>query len=391
MKAVKHFKRLLGPAKAEPVMQSILGQEYEGHFVEPPLEMDPEESFSTSSIPMANKSHSVPSYNRKPWERQNVLKGYHQEREKSPEISDLASMDTTQQDPVLGSLTKHSVGITPARQDSGSLSSYKLRTDSIDDVHATFSPQSSSPQKPLSRASSATTKRSVEGTRGHARDPLEEEFPYLFIGPSTYTGSDLEGGHETDMERNPDQSDTLLSDEPLETSLAGDAAIPIVSESPGAAEFDIYETAYRQEVARIRKLTLARQGTLPKVYLTRRVEGKDEVLRLIEHGSLGTNDETAPCEASAVIGEKITAPSSLRSAVSMITTQLDEQLKLDANGAHAQEQPSARVTTSDHEPETSPLAAAKSTDTGVSLTSTPEKSKTKLMNLFDRVRGNHNP
>lgn len=391
MKAVKHFKRLLGPAKAEPVMQSILGQEYESHFVEPPLEMDPEESFSASNIPMANKSQSVTSYNRKPWERENVLKGYHQGREKSPEISDSASMDTTQQDPVLGSSTKRSVGITPERRDSGSVSSYKLRTDSVDDVQAIFSPQSPSPQKPLSRASSATTKRSVEGTRGHARDPLEEEFPYLFIGPSTYTGSDLEGGHVTDMERNPDQSDTPLSDEPLETSLAGDAAIPIVSESPGAAEFDIYETAYRQEVARIRKLTLARQGTLPKVYLTRRVEGKDEVLRLIEHGSLGTNDETAAREAGAVIGEKITAPTSLRSAVSMITTQLDDQLKLDENGAHAQEQPSAGVTTSDREPETSPVAATKSTVTGVSLTSTPEKSKTKLMNLFDRVRGNHNP
>ncbi|KAF7115039.1 hypothetical protein CNMCM5793_001075 [Aspergillus hiratsukae] len=391
MKAVKHFKRLLGPAKAEPVMQSILGQEYEGHFVEPPLEMDPEESFSASNIPMANKSQSVTLHNRKPWERENVLKGYHQEREKSPEISDSASMDNTQQDPVLGSSTKRSVGITQERQDSGSVYSYKLRTDSVDDVQATFSLQSPSHRKPLSRASSATTKRSVEGTRGHARDPLEEQFPYLFIGPSTYTGSDLGVGHETDMDRDPAQPDTLLSDEPLETSPAGDAAIPIVSESPGAAEFDIYETAYRQEVGRIRKLTLARQGTLAKVYLTRRVEGKDEVLRLIEHGSLGTNDETAAREAGAVIGEKITAPSSLRSAVSMITTQLDDQLKLDANGARAQEQPSAGVTTLDREPGTSPVAATKSTVTEVSLTSTPEKSKTKLMNLFDRVRGNRNP
>ncbi|RHZ61063.1 putative calcium/calmodulin dependent protein kinase [Aspergillus thermomutatus] len=391
MKAVKHFKRLLGPAKAEPVMQSILGQEYESHFVEPPLEMDPEESFSAGNILMANKSQSVTSYNRKPWERENVLKGYHQQREESPEISGSASMYIAQQDPVLGSSTKHSMGITPERQDSGSVCSYKLRTDSIDDLQATFSPQSPSPQIPLSRASSATTKRSVEGTRGHARDPLEEEFPYLFIGPSTYTGSDLEEGHDTDMERNRDQSDTLLSDEPLETSLAGNAAIPIVSESPGAAEFDIYETAYRQEIDRIRKRTLARQGTLPKVYLTRRVEGKDEVLRLVEHGSLRTNHQTAACEADAVIGEKITPPSSLRSAVSMIKTQLDDQLKLDAKGDDAQGGLSSRVTTSDNEPETSPLAATKSTATGISLTSTPENSKTKLMNLLGRVRGNHSP
>ncbi|EAW24141.1 putative calcium/calmodulin dependent protein kinase [Aspergillus fischeri NRRL 181] len=383
MKAAKRFKRLLGPAKAEPVMQSILGQEYESHFVEPPLEMDPEESVSASDILMGNKSQSVTSYNRKPWERENVLKGYHQKCEKSPEISDSAGKYTTQQDLVLGSSTERSVGITPERQDSGSISSYKPCTKSVDDLQATFSRQAPSPQKMLSRASSATTKRSVEGTRGHARDPLEEAFPYLFIGPSTYTGSDLEGGHDTDMERNADQSETPLSDEPLETSLAGNEAIPIVSESPGAAEFDIYETAYRQEIARIRKLTLAREGTLPKVYLTRRVEDKDEVLRLVEDGSLETNYETAACEADTVIGEKIMAPFSPRSGVSMIKTQLDDQFKF---GAHAQEQLSAPATTADHEPD----AATKSTATGGSLTSSPENAKTKLKNLFDRVRGNHN-
>jgi [calcium/calmodulin-dependent protein kinase] kinase len=391
MKAAKRFKRLLGPAKADPVMQSILGQEYESHFVEPPLEMDPEEGFSASHILMGSKSQSVTSYNREPQERENVLRGYHQQREKSPEISDSASKYTTQQNPVLGSSTKHSVGVTPERQDSGSISSCKLRTNLVDDLQTTFFPQSPSPQKTLSRASSATTKRSVEGTRGHARDPLEEVFPYLFIGPSTYTGSVQEGEHDTDMERNPYQSETLLSDEPLETTLAGDEVIPIVSESPGAAEFDIYETAYRQEIARIRKLTLAREGSLPKVYLTRRVEDKDEVLRLVEHGSLGTNLETAACEADAVIGEKITAPSSPRSGVSMIKTQLNEQLKLDANGALAQNQLSASATTADREPETSPIAATKAKATGGSLTSSPENAKTKLKNLFDRVRGNNDP
>ncbi|KAH1272449.1 hypothetical protein KXW98_008645 [Aspergillus fumigatus] len=310
MKAAKRFKRLLGPAKAEPVMQSILGQEYESRFVEPPLAMEPEESVSSSDILMGNRSQSVTSYNRKPLEREEVLKGYHQKYEKSPEISDSAGKYTTQQDLLLSISTERSVGITPERQDSSSITSYKPCTKLVDDLQANFSRQSPSPQTTLSRASSATTKRSVEGTRGHARDPLEEAFPYLFIGPSTYTGSDPE---DIDMERNADQSETFRSDEPLETSLAGDEVIPIVSESPGAADFDIYETAYRQEIARIRKLTLAREGTLPKVYLTRRVEDKDEVLRLVEDRSLDTNYETAAREADTVIGEKIMAPSSPRS------------------------------------------------------------------------------
>lgn len=334
MKAAKRFKRLLGPAKAEPVMQSILGQEYESRFVEPPLAMEPEESVSSSDILMGNRSQSVTSYNRKPLEREEVLKGYHQKYEKSPEISDSAGKYTTQQDLLLSISTERSVGITPERQDSSSITSYKPCTKLVDDLQANFSRQSPSPQTTLSRASSATTKRSVEGTRGHARDPLEEAFPYLFIGPSTYTGSDPE---DIDMERNADQSETFRSDEPLETSLAGDEVIPIVSESPGAADFDIYETAYRQEIARIRKLTLAREGTLPKVYLTRRVEDKDEVLRLVEDRSLDTNYETAAREADTVIGEKIMAPSNPRSGVSMIKTQLDGQLKLTANEAHVQQ------------------------------------------------------
>lgn len=73
------------------------------------------------------------------------------------------------------------------------------------------------------------------------------------------------------------------------------------------------------------------------MYLTRRVEDKDEVLRLVEDRSLDTNYETAAREADTVIGEKIMAPSSPRSGVSMIKTQLDGQLKLTANEAHVQQ------------------------------------------------------
>lgn len=83
--------------------------------------------------------------------------------------------------------------------------------------------------------------REESGERGHAHDPLDEEPLFLGIG----TGGD-------------DSLHTPPED--------------VVAESPTAAEFSIYDTAYQQEVDRIR----AAQGKTAKVYLTRRVDSKKE-------------------------------------------------------------------------------------------------------------------
>lgn len=78
--------------------------------------------------------------------------------------------------------------------------------------------------------------------KGHAHDPTDEE--PLFLGIGTGGSSDsLETPHQE-----------------------------LVAESPTAAEFSIYDTAYQQEVDRIR----AAQGAAATVYLTRRVDGKKE-------------------------------------------------------------------------------------------------------------------
>lgn len=77
---------------------------------------------------------------------------------------------------------------------------------------------------------------SSQGEKGHAHDPLSE--PPLFLGIGA--GEDL-------------------ADEG-------------VAESPTAAEFSIYDTAYREEVERIREA----QGREATVYLNRRVDGKNE-------------------------------------------------------------------------------------------------------------------
>ncbi|KAE8351690.1 kinase-like domain-containing protein [Aspergillus coremiiformis] len=316
MKAVKNFKRLISPTKADPSMQSILGQEYETHFVQPPLEMEPEESFTASTVSNSNKSQSLNTYNRNVWQRDDVLEGFHPHREEPCLQQSLQGTDSSlpgKQDPVLYNSSMNTESIMPLRKDPGSIRSSKLPGESADDTQLIIAPGSSSPQVPLSRTSSVLTKRSAEGTRGHARDPLEEEFPFLCIGPSTYTGSPSTDAGDSNMDYIFDEPDSMLSAEPSETD-----AHPVVSESPGAAEFDIYETAYRQEIERIRTRSLPRQGTTPKVYLTRRVEGKDDVMKLVE--------EEIPRTVSE-IGRRLAKPPGprLTSAVSAIRAQLELQ------------------------------------------------------------------
>jgi [calcium/calmodulin-dependent protein kinase] kinase len=78
------------------------------------------------------------------------------------------------------------------------------------------------------------------GEKGHAHDPMDHELLWLGIGPG------------------------LEQSTPPET--------PTCAESPTAAEFNIYDTAYQLEVERIREA----KGRKATVYLTRRVDGKKE-------------------------------------------------------------------------------------------------------------------
>ncbi|KAF7954967.1 uncharacterized protein EAE97_000226 [Botrytis byssoidea] len=82
------------------------------------------------------------------------------------------------------------------------------------------------------------------GDKGHAHDPLDEQPLYLGIGAGV--GED---------------GDPL--NEPVHE---------LIAESPTAADFNIYDTAYQQEVDRIRAV----QGHAATVYLTRRVDHKKE-------------------------------------------------------------------------------------------------------------------
>ncbi|CBF77936.1 protein cmkC [Aspergillus nidulans FGSC A4] len=337
MKAAKKFKSLLGPTRASTPIQSILGQEYETHFVEPPTQMDPEESVSLPSPLPYKKTQSLNTYNRRAWERDDVVKGYHPQRREAlpcpaPESGESGSAYS-------------SILNRPTRKDSGSIRSVKIRDDPIDDL------QSQSSQIPLSRTSSTTTKRSIEGTRGHARDPLEEDCPFLFIGPSTFTGSAPIDINSTDVSPKPLNSNVPMvgaETDPTEPDY------PVVSESPGAADFDIYETAYRQEIERIRADTLPGKegkGSVPMVYLTRRVDGKDELMKLVR--------ETTMSEPALGIGAKVAVPqdSGFRSAVSIIRTQLEQ-------GRHERQQQQSQELGSLNVSETSDVETSASTQEG---------------------------
>jgi [calcium/calmodulin-dependent protein kinase] kinase len=102
---------------------------------------------------------------------------------------------------------------------------------------------------PLAKASSSGTESSHSDIpKGQAHDPLEDQL-YLNVGSGA--------------------EDHVLSDSP-ET--------PVVSESPGAVDINVYEKAYEEEIQRI----LNERKTKPTLYLTRRVEGAKH-LRGQEH------------------------------------------------------------------------------------------------------------
>lgn len=329
MKAVKSFKRLMDPSKAGSALQSILGADHEARFVAPPMEMDESDHFPTVGLdPNAERGrHGFAGGIRKAFGRHPMLAGSHRRdgpnAERSP-ASNPTGVTSHIEDSTTSSQRSKGAFDPPERKDSGSIRSGR----SVGKADPTGPPsQSASPHPALSRASSATTKRSVEGTRGHARDPLEEDFPYLFIGPSTYTGTSPHGpsgfniGNDlTPIFAEPDSTedgtdpalDAAVSDEPMQ----------IVSESPGAADFDIYETAYRKELERIKSKTstFPGAGASPKVYLTRRVEGKHEVMKFIKDKVLDMQ-----------IGNKMPVASSGRSAtaigaaVSLLRNQMEQK------------------------------------------------------------------
>jgi calcium/calmodulin-dependent protein kinase kinase 2 len=247
IKAVGRFKALLDK-KRPPVMNSILGEQDDPRFSSPPGRMR-QDGISLPHLP--HKSHSVNLDDRDRQEGVLVSEGVHRDY----------AVDLRDETPVVAQKFGPSLEI-PVRSEKAHSDPPKpmfaadISSDSEDNDPPTLPPEDNPSPVEIRRLpkfrSIRRHARTVDenGKKGQAHDPLKDQL-FLRIGPSTFSGLPTE--HDDDSSFVPDEDSY------------------VVSESPGAADVDIYETAYRDEIERI----LARakeQEKEPQVYLTRRVD-----------------------------------------------------------------------------------------------------------------------
>ena len=236
MKAVKRFKNLLTRKRPEG-MEGILGKDT--RMVQPPLSIERPEN------PSLHRTRSVDIHDRRPLEQALVSEGIHRD-------VDLDHYEKT----------------LPEREDTAvtfsSKSSAKRPSDHDNDDTLT-SPLSSKralnakPQDHRSTYPQPTRQSTAHGGKGQAHDPLDDQL-YLALGPG---GSSLP------------------------------PSPPAVSESPPAADSNIYETAYHLEIERLR----SKEGESTTLFLNRRVEGKEEYQKdesLVKGDSTGGGGSSKP-------------------------------------------------------------------------------------------------
>lgn len=232
MKAVNKFKNLI--MKKRPyLMEGMFGRDT--RLVQPPLSLSRPEPAR-----MQHRTRSVDILDRRPIEGALVVEGVHRD------------IDLSGADNVL-SVGGTAIAYEPTKRRSESPEEHK--------GHGQPSPKRTLNAHPSEhRPSGGHHGAGKDSGKGHAHDPLEE-YLFLEIGPHG--------------EEDPPQP-------------------PAVSESPPAAGIDIYETAYHEEIERIRK----RQGKQATLYLTRRVEKNEEYQQ--DENLIGSpNDGSTPTSGFA--------------------------------------------------------------------------------------------
>ena len=247
VKAVNKFKGLIA-ARKPTTMNSILGEHDSARFSQPPTAIQPHK------VPLPHlehRSHSMENFDRGHAEGALVADGVHRnivppelDYPDSPRV-EVSAMGTDSGDGT------QNWGETPSLSHANSAESGELsRADSDNDALGPLA--DSFPRFQSNRIRAHTTNEA--GHKGQAHDPLKDHL-YLFVGPSTFAAPSI----------NPERRPSFMPDE---------ADVPIVSESPGAADFDVYETAYRDEIERLRAKVEEEHTEEPDVYLTRRVDAK---------------------------------------------------------------------------------------------------------------------
>ena len=221
MKAVKKFKSLLVRRRPD-LLEGIFGRA--SKIVQPPLQI------GGSKHP---RSHSAESEMRRPVEAALATEGIH----RKIKISDFGKREPAGMDNME----------TLAVSASGPHASDTLRWTENLKLQTNHPDKSAEPEeepKAAEEASpgSARAKFHRSTGKGQAHNPLEDT---LFL--------DVGAGE---------------SSEPFVTG-----EFPVVSESPSAADSQVYEKAYQEEISRI----IAERKSRPTLYLTRRVEGIDSI------------------------------------------------------------------------------------------------------------------
>lgn len=218
-------------------MSSILGETGEGRFSQPPAQLNAGKRLQQG---MEHRSQSLNTDDRQATETALVAEGVH--RDLSSQFGPDQFAQTIRRKPLPNASSKSSSGSDEDDEDAVALTRLQTAFDRTAGPH----------QLPPFRSSIYNARTTDDlGRRGQAHDPLEDQL-YLRIGPSTFAG------HSTQLD-----GDTFFPDDD----------VYMVSESPGAADVDIYETAYRDEIERI--LARAEENNQePQVYLTRRVDEK---------------------------------------------------------------------------------------------------------------------
>lgn len=210
MKAVKKFKGLLDRHKRPTGLSNTLGSGVRAVHHSSAGSLS---AVGGTSEPRLHKSRSADLDDRRSVEQALAAEGVHHA---------ISPPDTDAHQSMRGKVDESAIAIDGHEQDTRHPTPKKSHSDQIP-------------------APTPGILREDSHEKGHAHNPLDAEPLYLGIGRG-------------------DQDAAELTPQDL------------VAESPTAADFSIYETAYQQEVDRIR----AAQGHTATVYLTRRVDSKKE-------------------------------------------------------------------------------------------------------------------